>query len=153
MKAFTIVEIVIVLILTSIVISASMLLYSNMNKLQHSSFNKGEEEASLVLLTEVLRKDCQEASLLTYSASELKCISSKKSISYLFLDNYVLRKGLVIDSFPFKAVDMHTSYADSSHTALNLLSFEFLVKADSIPFYYYKQYQPQKLIELTNSHK
>lgn len=152
MKAFTIVEIVVVLILTSIVISASMLLYSNMNKLQHSSFSKGEEEASLVLLTEVLRKDCQEATFLNYSNSELNCVSNKKTVSYIFEREYVLRKGLLTDSFPFQAVNVQVAFADSAHRALNMVSMTLLVKSDSIPFYYYKQYQPQMLIELTNRH-
>lgn len=151
MKAFTMVEIIVVMIITSVVISASMLLYTNMNKIQHSSFCKGEEDASLVLLTDVLRKDCQEAARIACSGTELQCVKDKGTVCYSFESERILRKGLVVDTFPFQVKNIRLAYADSAHKALNMLSFTLMVKSDSLPFYYYKKYFPQMLLELENN--
>jgi len=147
MKAFTIVEIIVVLIITAIVVSGSMLLYSNMNKIQHSSFNKGEEEAAFVLLTDVLRKDCKEARSLRYANNELNCIKEKEAISYEFAAEHIIRKAAVIDTFPFKTSTPLVGYADSAHLVVNSLSFSLSLKNDSVPFYLYKQYYPQFMMD------
>ncbi|MBN2786871.1 MAG: hypothetical protein JXQ69_00980 [Paludibacteraceae bacterium] len=146
MKAFTIVEIIVVLIITSIVISASMLLYFNMNKIQHSSFNKGEEEAAFILLTDVIRKDSKEAQSLRFANNELYCIKEKETISYEFAIDYMVRKAMIADTFAFKASSPVIGYVDSAHRIVNSLSFILSLKNDSIPFYLYKQYSPQFFI-------
>lgn len=148
MKAFTIVEIIVVLIITAIVISASMLLYSNMNRIQNSVFNKGEEEAYFVLLTDVLRKDCKEAQSLRFANDELHCIKEKEAVSYEFETDYIVRKAGITDTFAFKSTTPIIGYADSAHLIVNSLSFTLSLKNDSIPFSLYKQYSPQFMIGL-----
>jgi type II secretory pathway pseudopilin PulG len=143
MKAFTIIEIIVVMIITSIVIGSSMLLYSNMNKLQNSSFNKGEEESALVLLNAVLRKDCQQAEVVRYNNNELLCIKENSSVSYEFTPLQLIRKATITDTFPFQPVNVQVGYADSTHQSVNRISFTLLVKKDSIPFYLFKEYSPQ----------
>jgi type II secretory pathway component PulJ len=146
MKAFTIIEIIVVMIITSVVINSSLLLYSNMSKLQNSSFHKGEEEAALVLLTSVLRKDCHLAEVVRYRNNELLFVKGKSSVSYEFLPLQVIRKAEITDTFPFQTVNLQLAYADSSHQTVRSISFTLLEKNDSIPFYVYKEYSPEFFI-------
>lgn len=139
-RAFTIVEIIVVMLITAIVISASMLLYNSMNRIQQSSFSKGEEEAAFVLLTDVLRKDCNQSSFIRFSNDVITCQKPKETVMYELNLDCIVRKTASVDSFPFAASNLEVEYADKGQEVLKAISFTFILKKDTIPFYYYKEY-------------
>ncbi|MBN2788269.1 MAG: hypothetical protein JXQ69_08110 [Paludibacteraceae bacterium] len=145
MKAFTIIEIIIVLIITSVVVSASMFLYTNMHKIQDSCLNQGQTEASFVLLCDVLRKDCKEAKSLSYVNNDLVCIKEKEQVAYTFESNQIIRKAAIVDSFQFACSLPEITYAkDQSY--IQSIFLTFLLNNDSIPVYIYKTDFPNNIL-------
>ncbi len=146
-KAFTLVEIIVVMLLTAILVSAIGMVYTSLIRVQISSFDNAGKEADMIILTNVLQKDCAKARIIYYKTNELCCNKLSGNVYYEFLPDQILRKGINVDTFHYTTGELKVNYIDSAHVVINRIALTIYSPGDSIPFDYYKQYGAEFLFE------
>ena len=110
-KAFTISEMLVVLVISSVVISLSMVVLNLVQKQMNSIKNNYAKNTEIRLLERALVHDFQRYDLLYNSQHEqLMGLSIKDSVIYSFKENFVLRNADTINVSIFKS----TFYLDGT---------------------------------------
>jgi prepilin-type N-terminal cleavage/methylation domain-containing protein len=156
-KAFTILEVSITMLIAAILIGITYTAFTIINK-SYSSFNtKNKDMAELELLDELLRKDFDRAELIQ---KDQNGIIFKKAdltlIKYEFNPAYIIRISGRIDTFKFKTEGFATLFegqplnepgASEEENRLDELDINLLFGNEKIPYHYFKQYSSVNLIQ------
>lgn len=99
-KSFTIAEIIVAMLLTSILILITYKVYNNVQVYVLNTINDKQKKSELLFRT-VLMNDFNKASMVMSTDSGFVCKKDSMQVSYLFLDSLIIRRGLADDTFKF----------------------------------------------------
>lgn len=155
LPGFTIMEVTIAMLLSAIVIGLTYTVFSLVTR-SYQSYQTGHREMATVLsLDGLLRRDFDRAELILKDTDGIVLISKNNIIKYRFYPDYVLRKGIAIDTFRLKTDSIAMSFEgktiDGSETSaedsrLDELDMQLTLQKEKIPYYYHKIYSSANLI-------
>jgi Tfp pilus assembly protein PilE len=155
-RAFTIMELTVAMLLAAIVIGITYAAYSIISQSYIVYHNKNEDMAGLVRLDELLKKDFSHADTISKVENGIVCTIDTASITYEFQPDYVVRHSTIIDTFKLKTAEINTLFENQLITEINSiaeqnrldeLDITVLFYAEKIPYYYHKQYSSASLAE------
>lgn len=155
-KAFTIMEITVAMLLAAIVIGITYTAYSIISQSYIAYHNKNEDMAGLVRLDELLKKDFSHADTISKVDNGILCKIDTIGITYEFQPEYTVRHSTIIDTFKLKTADVNTLFENQPITEINNipeqnrldeLDITVLFHNEKIPYYYHKQYSSASLAE------
>jgi hypothetical protein len=156
LKAYTILEITITMIISAIVISITYTAFGIVSGAYSQYKTDQEGLLELTQLDGLLRKDCAMAKRITNGADGMIFTGEDKRVVYVFSPSNVIRTSGIIDTFKVATQDFSTSFehlsvahsegAQSDSTIIDELSFEIVYKNRLLPYIYHKQYSSADLM-------
>lgn len=151
LKAFTLMELLIGMIISSIVISFCYMSYTLIYK-QYQNYKIIKKELVEALqFNSVLGHDIVNADRVLFSENKLTLINNhEKGLEYNFSEAFILRKaGEVTDTFklaPMNIVSDYIKHESMPGTLLVSFSFDAVVAGDSEHFQFSKRYDAQMIV-------
>lgn len=152
LKAFTLMELLIGMIISGVLISICYMSYTLINK-QYLNYKTIKAELTEVLqFNSVLDRDIANAERMSFIESKLIINRKKKSdLEYNFEASFILRKeGEVTDTFRLISLNLIPSYLMSrgtmSENLLMSLSFDALVLGEQEHFQFRKSYDAETVV-------
>ncbi len=155
-KAFTIFEMVITMMITAIVIGITYTSYSIVVKSYNSFNNKNNDMAVVIDLDHVLKRDFERAEIILKDTDGIALKTGAQIIKYQFKPDFITRYGVRIDTFKVQAVDVITAFENMPVNELQVtdeqnrideIGFTLLFKNEKIPYHYNKQYSSVNLFQ------
>jgi type II secretory pathway component PulJ len=156
LKAFTIMEVTIVMLIASIVIGMTYSIYMIVVR-SYSAFNiKNTQMATLLRLDELLKKDFMQADIILKEQDGIVLKSNNKQVSYIISPEQVIRTCVAIDTFTIKEQVLTTSFEAQPVTQLldgeeqnriDDMELTLLFENEKIIYHYHKWYSSVNLIE------
>lgn len=152
-KSFTVLELIIVLVLTGTVIaiaySGASLFFKEFMIFQHRSDNA----AGISLLNRLFIKDFDRSDFIYKDNQQLKCVNRDKSIYYGFNSEYIIRRdSLIVDTFKVEISGVQSRFEGNEvmDGVIDNLAFSIFHNDDSIKFQYNKKYNAESFINYLN---
>lgn len=154
-RAFTIIEITISMLISAVVIGMVYTCYSIIYK-GYSVFNiKQKELVEMGQLNQVLQKDFEKAEGIFQNDEGIAIKNKNTWVSYQIKPDYILRVSTVTDTFKLTTQDV-TPYFEGrpltgrseveEQNRIDELSFILIYHNEKFPYYYFKEYSSQNLI-------
>jgi prepilin-type N-terminal cleavage/methylation domain-containing protein len=156
-KAFTIIEMTVAMLISAIVIAFTYTAYSILSKSYAMFVNKNRDMETIIQLDRLLRKDFSKAASIYRTENGLTLKDSSSMVSYEMNESGIIRKGIVPDTFKvqisqplatFENRPIATSVDDSSANLIDDFSFILLFRNEKIPYHYHKSYSSANLIQI-----
>jgi hypothetical protein len=153
--AFTMMEVTIAMLLSTIVIGITYTVFSIITRSYHSYNLKHEEMATVLRLDELLQKDFDRAEIVLKDTDGIAMQNKDGLTRYRFYGDYILRVGLSTDTFKVKNDSVITSFESqvissversAEQNRLDELDIQFTLQKEKIPYYYRKIYSSENLI-------
>jgi prepilin-type N-terminal cleavage/methylation domain-containing protein len=155
-KAFTIMEVTITMMIAAILIGITYTAYSIISK-SYISFNtKNSDMAVLVQLDRLLKRDLDRAEIMLKDNDGISLKNDVHEIKYKFEPGFITRTDVRIDTFKvktdlvstfFEGQPVNETSADEEQNRLDELEFTLLFQNEKIPYHYHKQYSSVNLIQ------
>jgi hypothetical protein len=155
-KAFTIMEVTVAMLLAAIVIAITYTVYTIIIR-SYSSYNaKNSNMAVLIRLDELLRKDFEKAEIIYKTESGLSCTNGNKVAIYEFKPDAVIRTSGITDTFKvevqavsilFEHAPVSESATSDEETRVDEMQADLFLDGRKITNGYYKHYSSQNLIQ------
>lgn len=150
-KAFTLMELLIGMIVGCIIIALGYSTYTIMFN-QYSSYKTIKNKVvEIMQLNNVINTDVIAADFITYSDNKLTLNKSDTLLEYYFNDSYIIRtNNIFADTFQLKTINVLVTSVDS--TGLNVtdmltnFNFDMLVLGDTEHFTFTKNYSAETLM-------
>ena len=159
-KAFTIMEVVISMLLAAIVIAITYTVYTIVVK-SYGSYNiKHGNMAALVRLDELLRKDFEKAQTINKTETGLSCTNGEREVIYEFATEGIVRTSGITDTFKvqiqtanffFEQVPFSDAPSGGEESRIDELKLELLFGEKTISNSYTKHYSSANLIQRKNN--
>jgi len=154
-RAFTIMEVTIAMLLSAIVISITYAVFTIVTHSYHSYQRKHEDMAAVLRLDELLQKDFEHAEIITKDTDGIAFKNGALQTKYRFYKDFVLRTGAITDTLKVKTDSINTSFESITVNTIGTTKeenrideFTMLVTLhkEKIPYYYHKIYSSVNLI-------
>lgn len=154
-KAFTILEVTIAMLIAGVLIAITYTSYSIIVKSYGSFTHKNQDMAQLVRLDEWLKKDFAHAEIVQKDSAGIVLNSADRHIKYKFDPDFIVRIEIRTDTFKVKPETVITSFEDQpvnelptteELNRLDDLQLDILFQDEKIPYHYHKQYSSANLI-------
>jgi Tfp pilus assembly protein PilE len=155
-RAFTIMEVTVTMLVTAILIGITYTSYSIIVK-SYGGFNtKNDEMAALVSLDHVLKRDFERSEGVYKTQDGIVLKKENSVIGYVFAPGYVIRNAARADTFKVQVQDMVTSFENAPLNEVqeteelnrtDELAFTLTYKNEQIPYLYHKLYSSVNLIQ------
>ena len=121
LKAFTMIELMVAMIVSSIVIGIALTIYMNLNQYYLDFKEKGKMDSELLMLVSTFRSDMDKSYEVHGDNSDLTLVfEAGKTINYSFEGNCVIRtKSEVTDTFYNKVQEIEVNYLDNENKYVN----------------------------------
>lgn len=154
LKSFTLIEVMTVMLLSSIVISTAMLSYDLINR-QFVSYSKMNEKLlQAVKLNTLLNVDFFKAQYIRFSNEEIQFIQQEQNgISYQFQTDYITRTmGDAVDTFFISVQNMEAMMlkekVEQGEKLIDELSFEVVSENEIKKIHFQKKYGADMLMSM-----
>jgi Tfp pilus assembly protein PilE len=154
-KAFTIMEITIAMLLAAIVIAITYTVYMIVVR-SYSSYNaKSSNMAVLIRLDELLRKDFEKNEMIQRTETGLLCTQRGKVVTYEFMPKAIIRSSGIIDTFEVTTETINSFFEDrpvsgstmSEEGRIDELQLLLVFGEKKITNTYFKHYSSENLIQ------
>ena len=151
-RAFTLLELLIGMIISSIVIGFCYMSYSIIYKQYRSYKILKLEMVETIQFNSILNSDFIKAETVVFEGNKLIFNSANRSALYYdFMDNFILRKdGEVTDTFKLSAINVLPGYlaktVQSTTSIVNNFSFDAKVLGETEHFHFTKNYSAETMI-------
>jgi Tfp pilus assembly protein PilE len=154
-KAYTILELAITMLLSALVISIAYTAYRMVNQSYLSFTIKNNHSADLMRLDNLLKKDFFRADQITCDSAGILCHLKDHSVCYIFTRDFIIRKAGLTDTFKFKVENITPWYSsqqlqealsESTGHYVDALDFNLIFRDEKVPFTYHKCYSSTELI-------
>lgn len=159
-KAFTIMEVTITMLVAAIVIGITYTAYTIISRSFIDFKSKNEDIALIARIDHLVKRDFEQADLIVTDESG---VSIQKlglmPVHYEFNPSYIVRRSVVADTFKVNNTDIKTFFehrekspnndsdpSDVAGNRIDELSFTITYKDDLIPFHYVKTYSAVNLL-------
>jgi prepilin-type N-terminal cleavage/methylation domain-containing protein len=140
-KAFTLIELMVAMLISSVVIGIAMGIYVNLQKYALKSTEKDHFYKELLFFESSFRRDIENCCTIQAKSQELFIQNSSQLIIYDFSQEYILREWPdKIDTFHIPVTGFDLEYLDSEQAYINEIQLEFSFGGDAIPYYISKTY-------------
>jgi Tfp pilus assembly protein PilE len=155
-KAFTIMEVTITMLVAAILIAITYTSYSIVIRSYNSFTGKNNDMAVLISLDHLLKRDFAQAKIVRKDSAGFSFQRDSTLISYEFSPGFIVRKAAGIDTFKVQNLEVNTSFEnvpllelqpDLLQNTIDALDFVILYQKETITFHYYKTYSSENLIE------
>jgi prepilin-type N-terminal cleavage/methylation domain-containing protein len=155
-KAFTLMEMTITMLITAVVIGIAYTSYSIIVKSYLSFHTKNTGLSSMAELDHVLKRDFDRADIICKDSAGIALQKDSTTIKYEFYPDFILRKAARIDTFKVQSQDVNTTFKnvpvnDLQSTAeknrVDEFGFTLTWQQEKLPYHYYKLYSAENLIE------
>ncbi|MBW4890133.1 hypothetical protein KXQ82_10420 [Mucilaginibacter sp. HMF5004] len=159
-KAFTIMEVTISMLIAAIVIGITYTSYNIIGKSYLSFKTRNDDIAVLNRVDELLKRDFEQANMIADSGNGLLINKDNMTdVHYEFNRGTIIRKSGVIDTFKVSMTDLKTAFegnlnnnqteanTTSESARIDELSFTINFKDLNIPCHYQKMYSSLNLIQ------
>lgn len=153
-KAFTLLELLIAMIISSIVIAFGYEVYSIMYK-QFLSYKKAKTEiVNTMQFNTVLTNDFYNSEEITFNENTIAVFrKNNEPLHYTFNDNYILRtRNEIMDTFKITATNIQEKFVFKNEqmqsTLINELSFDALQSGEIQHFLFEKNYSAATLLNM-----
>ena len=141
LQAFTLVEISVALLISSIVIVLAMNLYLQFSQSNQRILNEYDENQKLILFSFIMHNDFDKYEKAEYLMYELKLTNNNSSCLYEFTDMGIIRRtGEQTDTFNLEYQNLDYKLQNGNTGFLTNLSFELKYKQNIIPVIFTKDY-------------
>ncbi|MDB5146187.1 MAG: hypothetical protein JWQ57_207 [Mucilaginibacter sp.] len=155
-KAFTIMEVTITMLIASILMGITYTTYSIISR-SYLSFNiKNKGMAELEQLDGLFKKDFDRAEIILKETGGISIKNTDRIVTYEFTPDFIVRTAGIADTFKIKTEEIMTSFeglpvneasSTEEQNRLDELSFTLDYQNEKIPYYYHKQYSSVNLIQ------
>ena len=148
-KAFTIMEITVAMLISALVIAITYTCYTIVYQSYTSYQSRQSKLAEINQFTQTLTRDLERSEIVLLRADTI--IIKNESITYQIRPEYTLRTKGITDTFKVKTADLACFFegralnAESAGLA-DEISFTIIVGDAKIPYHYLKSYSSQNLI-------
>ena len=155
-KAFTLLEVTIAMLIAAIVIGIAYTAFSIVHKTYSAYHTKNNEMATVLRLNELLKKDFKRAGIVLKDTNGLVLKDTSNLVRYRFEEAYVIRIAGIIDTFKlqtetitvgFEGVPVDVVSDTEEQNRVDDLIFNLLFRDEKIPYHYHKQYSSADLIQ------
>lgn len=152
---FTIMEVTIAMLLSALVIGISYTVFSLVTRTYRTYQLKHQEMANVLRLDELLQMDFGRAEVVLKDTDGIALKNSNRVIKYSFYPDYVLRRGITVDTFRVKTDSITMLFESKALNGLNdieednrmdELAMLISLQKEKIPYYYHKIYSSVNLI-------
>ena len=159
-KAFTIMEITVAMLISAIVIGLAYTCFNIIYQQYHAFHERQSELMKIDQLNKVLQEDFDRAETILQNDDDIIIKNKDSQLSYRIQPEYILRISNTTDTFKVNTQEV-TRYFEGRHLTeqsdlpednrMDELSFTIIYHEEKIPYYYTKQYSSQDLIN-RNTH-
>ena len=152
LPAFTLIEVIVVMVISGIVVSASYFCYSMITRQMNLYRSHTDKTLEAVLLQTVIENDLHTSAFVRNETDyELELSSSDKKIYYVFGSNFILRKlDSVTDTFHIHAdgpkMTFEKKTPEELHTLVDELTFGVRMADSTYTICFNKEYAPDVLM-------
>ncbi|MDB5008616.1 MAG: hypothetical protein JWP45_3009 [Mucilaginibacter sp.] len=155
LKAFTILELTVTMLITALLIGITYTSYSIIVKSYRSFTLKNEDMGILISLDHVLKRDFDLADVILKTSDGLTLKSDQKIVKYTFNPDFITRESVKTDTFKVETQLVQTSFETilvndiqdaEEQNRLDDLTFSLLYQNEKIPYHYHKNYSSINLI-------
>ena len=152
LKAFTLLEMIVVMILMGLVTGIAFYAYQIISNQYHSYERSMDQNNQLLLFEKTLMQDISKSEYMEKTTEGFQCVFHDKSIIYAFTGDYVLRT--ITQPYTFFVTTENDSASFFNKTILSAgdpiqkLSFTVLVKEDTLNHVFIKAYGADVLMRL-----
>jgi len=155
-KAFTILEVTISMLVTALVIGITYTAYSIVIKSYQSFTKKNEDMAVLISLDHLLRRDFERADTILKDLNGVTIMEHDKTVKYAFTPDFITRNSAIIDTFKVQSLGVKTIFENmpvdeiqntTERNRIDELDFILLFQNEKIPHHYQKLYSSENLIK------
>lgn len=151
LKAFTLVELLVTMLISSIVIGICYTSYQIVSKQFNDYKALNEKTVEVMLLNELIEKDFLQADSVMKDNMNVVCFNNNNQITYNFNNNRILRKQTEVqDTFFIQSENVQLKFddkiAENYQSLIDELSFEAKVIGEQEHFIYRKTYAADVLI-------
>jgi len=140
-EAYTIIELIIALMITSVIIIIAISLYFQLvhtNRSIEKNYNRNTE---LLQLKSVLSTDFERYENVEYSVNELYFQGRNNRCYYEFTDFGILRKYQeMVDTFKFEVIDLEYVLKNANSNKITKFTFNIKFYKNILPLTFYKDY-------------
>jgi prepilin-type N-terminal cleavage/methylation domain-containing protein len=155
LKAFTLIELIIGMIIGSIVVGSCYTGYSFVLKQYYNYKQTKDTINEAMLLHTLISTDFNNARILSYKENNLQVALDSVNIMYSFEDSFILRKESdVIDTFYLQPKAIHFSFLKENDLGniIDELFFEVTIFDETKKFHYSKQYSSDILMKYSSNY-
>lgn len=154
-KAFTIMEVVITMLIASILMAITYRAYLIVGRSYQSFHTKNKEMAELQQLDHIIKRDFDRAEFIEKKQDSIVFKTTGFPVIYAFGPDLITRTASTADTFKVKTVNFRIAFEgqainDLSDTEeqnlLDELSFTILYQNENVPYHYYKSYSSVNLL-------
>ncbi len=155
-KAFTIMEVTVAMLIASIAISIAYTVYTIVVKSYNSYNIKNSDMAVLVRLNELLKTDFEHADIILKDQKSIIFKNADRLVNYDVEPDFILRISTITDTFKVKTQEFNTTFENAPVTEIaneeepnriDELQLNLLFENKKISYYYHKQYSSLNLIQ------
>jgi prepilin-type N-terminal cleavage/methylation domain-containing protein len=155
-KAFTIMEMTIAMLISAIVIGITYSAYTIISRSYTIYQTKNDGLALLSRIDQLLVKDFAHAEMISKTLDGLLLTSRLDTVAYVFAPDFIVRKGAVIDTFKVQTSGLSTLFenqpvsevsVESEQNRIDELFFFIVLKNGNMPYHYQKPYSSVNLLE------
>lgn len=154
LKAFTILELIITMMISAILIGMAFTMYSIVSRSYQSFSKKNDEVLTMLTLDRLLKKDFSTAERIARKDSALLIISRADTARYTFKSGFLVRTRGITDTFRVDHRQLETKFEGRRYEASvdsaalqDELSFGISYHEQVIPYHYRKQYSSETLLQ------
>ena len=152
LKAFTILEITITMMIAAILIGLTFTIYTIVSRSYRAFSDRNDDVLTMLTLDKLLKRDFSKAETISRKGSGILIISKTDTAFYDFKEGYLIRSRGITDTFRvnYQQLDSRFEGVSSSPPADSTilqdeLSFSVDYKGQVVPFHYYKHYSSENL--------
>ncbi len=153
-------EVTIALLLAAVVIAITYTCFNILYK-SYLDFNLRQKRLTdISQFDRVIGRDIEKARVMIQQNNGIIIKTSNSDIKYIFQPDYILRVTGSIDTFTVKAAELATYFQgnellnstdDPEDGRLDGISFNIISGNDKFPYYYFKHYSSEDLIDRNNN--
>lgn len=154
-KAYTLMEMGIAMLVSAIVIGITYTAYRLIMQSYASYKVKNEKVSVIVRLDELLKKDLDGGDKILLLDSSLVFKNDSQRVVYDFKPGVIIRSGGAIDSFKVEHTSLLTTFENQrvipgmpeAQSLIEEISFSIVADKEIFPYHYHKAYSSLNLIE------
>jgi len=146
-NAYTLVEVLVTLVLSSIIVALAVSVYFQLNRANNRIIRDYNTNEEILQLNYVLSNDFNQYPQIEYSIYELNFLDKDRKCTYEFSSYGILRKFQEkTDTFKLEFTDLDYQLQNGNTGMVTYFSFTVKWHKQLLPFSFYKEYHNQEKV-------